>query len=208
MGRSHSGRRGAPQPAFTSVPRRIVAANEGNIMASEAGRDGYETALRGKVAAWQAALDAYLAAKAIDGPVGDVAHNGGSAHVPPSAAFDLPMGALRKKTVPDAITLYLSAGHRKQTNKEIASGILAGGLETGAKNLEASVAAALFRLKKAGIVLRFADGWDLAEHYPDHIRKKLEPTTTTTAIKKSAKAKKKRAAKATPTQATESKTAG
>jgi hypothetical protein len=160
-------------------------------MASESGRDGYETALRGKVAAWQAALDAYLAAKAIDGPLGEMTHNGGGS--PPttaSAAFDLPMGALRKKSVPDAITLYLSAGHRKQTNKEIANGILAGGLETGAKNLEASVAATLFRLKKAGVVLRFADGWDLAEHYPDHIRKKLEPATVTT--KKPAKAKKKR----------------
>lgn len=190
-----------------SVPRRIVAANEGNRMASERGRDGYETALRGKVAAWQAALDAYLAAKAIDGPVGDVAHNGGpSTQAATSAAFDLPIGALRKKSVPDAITLYLSAGHRKQTNKEIASGILAGGLETGAKNLEASVAATLFRLKKAGVVLRFPDGWDLAEHYPDHIRKKLEPTATT-ATKKPLKIKRKRGAKPTPTQATESKTA-
>ena len=170
--------------------------------------DGYETALRAKVTVWQAALDAYLAAKAIDGPVGDIANGGTSTPVVSSAAFDLPVGALRKKSVPDAIMLYLAAGHRKQTNKEIANGILAGGLETGAKNMEASVAATLFRLKKAGGVLRFADGWDLAEHYPDHIRKKLEPATTAT-TKKPAKAKK-RAAKAAPAQAAnaDSKTAG
>jgi hypothetical protein len=168
-------------------------------MASEQDFDGYEAALRAKVAAWQAALDAYLSARAIDGSVGESVRSGN--HVPhaPSAAFDLPMGALRKKSVPDAITLYLAAGHRKQTNKEIATGILAGGLETGAKNLEASVAATLFRLKKAGVVLRFADGWDLAEHYPDHIRKKLEPATATT--KKPARAKKKRAKKGTQTPA-------
>ncbi len=163
--------------------------------------DGYEAALRAKVAAWQAALDAYLSARAIDGSVGDSSRS--TNHVPQSASasFDLPMGALRKKSVPDAITLYLSAGRRKQTNKEIATGILAGGLETGAKNLEASVAATLFRLKKAGVVLRFADGWDLAEHYPDHIRKKLEPTTTA-GTKKPAKAKK-RATKTTQAQAAE-----
>ena len=159
-------------------------------MVSERAQDGYEMALRAKVAAWQAALDAYLAAKAIDGPVSDLAHNGGQAAPTMSGvAFDLPMGALRSKSVPDAITLCLAAGHRKQTNKEIAAGIVAGGLESGAKNLEASVAATLFRLKKAGVVLRFADGWDLAEHYPDHIRKKLESTTA--APKKPAKAKKR-----------------
>ena len=32
-----------------------------NMLASERARDGYETALRAKVAAWQTALDAYLA---------------------------------------------------------------------------------------------------------------------------------------------------
>lgn len=158
-------------------------------MASERAQDGYEMALRAKVTAWQVALDAYLAAKAIDGSAGDPGHNGAPATSASAAAFDLPMGALRKKSVPDAITLYLAAGHRKQTNKEIAAGILAGGLETGAKNLEASVAATLFRLKKAGLVLRFTDGWDLAEHYPDHIRKKLESTTA--APKKTAKAKRR-----------------
>jgi hypothetical protein len=165
-------------------------------MASERAQDGYEMALRAKVAAWQTALDAYLAAKAIDGAAGDPTGKGGS--VAPTAAFDLPMGALRSKSVPDAITLYLAAGRRKQTNKDIAAGILAGGLETGAKNIEASVAASLFRLKKAGTVLRFADGWDLAEHYPDHIRKKLEPTATTKKTAKPIRAKK-RVAKPTQT---------
>ena len=56
--------------------------------------DGYETALRAKVSAWQAALDAYVAAKAIDGPVGDVANGGTSTPTASSTAFDLPVGAL------------------------------------------------------------------------------------------------------------------
>lgn len=33
---------------------------------------------------------------------------------------------------------------------------------------------ALHRLKADGVVLRFKDGWDLAESYPEHIRKSLE----------------------------------
>lgn len=141
-------------------------------------RDGYEAAMEARVAAWQAALDAYRAAKAIDGSLGEANLGPGIQSTAPQGvtfgAFDLPVGALRTKSVPDAIKLYLSAGRRKQTNKEIAAGLRQGGLETTAGNFEANIAAALFRLKKAGLVLRFKDGWDLAEHYPDHIRNKLE----------------------------------
>lgn len=141
-------------------------------------RDGVEVALEAKVAAWQAVLDAYRAAKAIDGSLGEASLVSGLQTASPKGAplgsFDLPVGALRSKSVPDAIKLYLSAGRRKQTNKEIAAGLRQGGLETTAGNFEANIAAALFRLKKAGVVLRFKDGWDLAEHYADHIRNKLD----------------------------------
>lgn len=121
-------------------------------------------------------LDAYRAAKAGEGSLGE-ASSGLQATGQRGVtldAFDLPVGALRTKSVPDAIKLYLSAGRRKQTNKELAAGLRQGGLETTSGNFEANIAAALFRLKKAGVVLRFKDGWDLAEHYPDHIRNKLE----------------------------------
>lgn len=145
-------------------------------MAAHDDQDTYELALLGKVALWQAALDAYRAAKAADsGGAALDARKPTQSHK--AAGFDLPVGALRNQTLPDAIKLYLAAGNRKQTNKEIANGVKAGGLETGAANLEASVASSLFRMKKAGLVLRFEDGWDLAEHYPEHIRKKLETTS-------------------------------
>ena len=149
-------------------------------MASHDEHDSTEQALVAKVAAWQAALDAYRAAKASDGPIGDVKRGAGAtaaANGKPSAGFDLPVWALREHSLPEAIKIYLAAGNRKQTNKEIAIGVRQGGQASNAENLEASVASSLFRMKKAGIVLRFADGWDLAEHYPDHVRKKLEPTT-------------------------------
>jgi hypothetical protein len=137
--------------------------------------DAVETALKARVASWQAVLDAYRAAKGHDRTFELNAEPGGySVKGAPLGSFDLPVGALRTKSVPDAIRLYLSAARQKQTNKEIAAGLRQGGLETTAGNFEANIAAALFRLKKAGVVLRFKDGWDLAEHYPDHIRNKLE----------------------------------
>jgi hypothetical protein len=42
--------------------------------------------------------------------------------------------------------------------------------ESNASNFENVVTGALFGLKKAGKVLRFKDGWGLAEWYPAHIR--------------------------------------
>ncbi|HVT48091.1 MAG TPA: hypothetical protein VHD57_09915 [Vicinamibacterales bacterium] len=156
-------------------------------MAAHEDQDTYELALQAKIAAWQTALDAYRAAKAADGGAFVVHGSGGSQNstVRPPHGYDLPVGALRGHTLPDAIKVYLEAGNRKQTNKEIATGIRAAGFETGQANLEAGVASALFRLKKAGTVLRFKEGWDLATHYSDHLRKKLE----TTPVKRGAKPK-------------------
>ena len=42
-------------------------------------------------------------------------------------------------------------------------------METTAANWEATVTGALHRLKAAGAVLRFKDGWGLADHYPDSL---------------------------------------
>ena len=83
---------------------------------------------------------------------------------------DLPTGAFLKKTIPAAITLYLSAVRKKQTVREIATAIKAGGLESTAKNFEATITGALYRLRDAEKILRFPDGWALAEFYPDRIR--------------------------------------
>jgi hypothetical protein len=145
-------------------------------MAAHEEQDSYEVALRAKISAWQAALDAYLAAKAADGGTFTVQGkpNNGGGPSRPSRGYELPVGALRGHTLPEAIKIYLEAGNRKQTNKEIALGVKAAGLETNQANLEAGVASALFRMRQAGVVLRFEDGWDLAAHYPEHIRKNLQ----------------------------------
>jgi hypothetical protein len=53
------------------------------------------------------------------------------------------------------------------------NGLLRGGLASTSKNLESTVATALGRLRDEGIVLRFPDGWDLAESYPESLRNRL-----------------------------------
>jgi hypothetical protein len=117
--------------------------------------------------------------------------------------MDLPVGIFRDKGVKDAIVLFLEAGRRKQTNKEIATGLLKGGIATTSENFEATVATALIRLRREGIVLRFPEGWDLAASYPDSLRMRLEDKGGNgKASKKRAKAKKPaaRKTKASPAQ--------
>lgn len=146
-------------------------------MAAE--NDNVRASIVAKVTAWQAVLDSYDAAVAIDSPPGDQA--GQTAGTPstakPSAsrhkAHDLPVGVFRDKSIKDAIVIYLEAGRRKQTNKEIAEGLKKGGIATTAKNFEPTIATALYRLKEDGVVLRFDDGWDLASSYPDSLRARL-----------------------------------
>jgi hypothetical protein len=157
-------------------------------------RDPVEAALEAKVTAWTTALESYRAAKAMDGaasadvPMGVV---GGAS----GRSMDLPVGVFRDKGVKEAITIYLEAARRKQTNKEIATGLIKGGIATTAGNFEATVATALLRLKREGVVLRFVDGWDLAASYPDSLKNRLEKDTRPTPAKKR-NGKKRSAAKA------------
>ena len=126
----------------------------------------------------------YRAAGALDGPVGEpgalmsgVSSAAGAARVHGQGhhgKVDLPVGVFRDKSIREAIEIYLGAGHRKQTNKEIAVGLQKGGIATMSANFEATVATALHRMKEHGIVLRFPDGWDLAASYPDNLRARLE----------------------------------
>jgi hypothetical protein len=156
-------------------------------------QDPVEAALLAKVAAWQAALDTYRAAVASDSPVGD----GGAGMPRNSAGSDLPVGVFRGKGIMEAIPIYLAAGNRKQTNKEISQGLQRGGIATNSRNFEATVATALGRLKENGVVLRFADGWDLTSSYPDHFRNRLEKAAKATKPARRGrppKAEKKRAA--------------
>jgi hypothetical protein len=174
-------------------------------MAAHDEHDPTETALRAKVARWQTALDAYLAAKSEDG--GPPASEQKRAQSNHRAGFDLPVGALRNQTLPEAIKLYLQAGTRKQTNKEIATGIRSGGFESGSTNLDTAIGSALFRLKKAGVVLRFPDGWDLAEHYPEHIRRKFEGASASPGRPKKPRTRRQKAEPAKHADATKSRQA-
>jgi hypothetical protein len=108
-----------------------------------------------------------------------------------SGPIDLPTGAFLGKSIPAAIKLYLGAARRKQTIKDIAAALREGGMESNASNFEGPITGALNRLKAAGEVLRFKDGWALAELYPEHIRSAVAAENG-----KPKKAARKRAAKA------------
>jgi hypothetical protein len=141
-------------------------------------RDPVLAAMEAKAAAWTAAAESYRKAMSLDGPLGDVGGivlpgvpAAGSSRV---QGYDLPVGIFRDKGLKEAIPIYLAAGRRKQTNKEIATGLQVGGFPTMAENFEATVGTALYRLKNEGVLLRFPDGWDLASSYPDGLRSRLE----------------------------------
>ncbi|MCA1649271.1 MAG: hypothetical protein LC753_03010 [Acidobacteria bacterium] len=87
--------------------------------------------------------------------------------------IELPVGAFRNKSIPEAIKLFLAAVRRKQTIRQIAEGLKEGGLETTSRNFETTVAGAIYRLQDSGDVLKFKDGWDLTASYPAHIRKSV-----------------------------------
>lgn len=126
--------------------------------------------IQAKIDAWQAAADSYRAALALE-QSGDL--DGGNGHRTAGVAVELPIGAFRGMKIPDAIKLFLQSMRRKQTAREIAAGLREGGMETTAKNFETTVAGALHRLKIDGEVLRFKDGWDLAEAHSASLRNRL-----------------------------------
>ena len=59
---------------------------------------------------------------------------------------------------------------RKRLTKEIAAALREGGVESTAGNFESIVTTALNRLRAAGEVLKFKDGWGLSEWYPANMR--------------------------------------
>ncbi len=105
---------------------------------------------------------------------------------PLSGSISLPRGAFLGKTVTEAIKLYLSALRKKQTNKEIAQALKDGGLESTG-NFDNLVTSGLFRLKQDGTVLRFDDGWGLAEWYPESFRNRVAQEKPKNSEKKGSK---------------------
>src|SRR4051812_26289225 len=96
--------------------------------------DPVESMILAKMADLNAALESYRNTKGIKElpanlkrfePAGD------------RRPMDLPVGIFRGKGVKDAIVIFLEAGRRKQTNKEIAAGLLKGGIATTSDNFEA-----------------------------------------------------------------------
>ncbi|MGA6980151.1 MAG: hypothetical protein WBZ11_01215 [Candidatus Sulfotelmatobacter sp.] len=127
-----------------------------------------------RIAAWQAVLASLksamtldasgLTAEGLDFP--SAPHNGDVGQ-----PIDLPEGAFHGKSVPACIELYLSsAPMKKRTNKQIATALREGGVESNASNFDNTVTGALFKLKSDGKLLRFKDGWGLSSWYPAHIR--------------------------------------
>ena len=168
--------------------------NGEKVMATEEPKqDGFLTMVDAKIEALQALAESYRAALS----VGALGHQAANLDQPALTTTigelvtyehvaDLPVGVLRDKSTPDAIKLYLKAGRRKQTGKEIAEGLKEHGFHSTSKDLGGIVHASLHRLKKVGVVLRFQEGWDLAESYPEHVRAKMAKP------KKTAKPKKRR----------------
>jgi len=131
--------------------------------------------IKAKIAALQAILASVESASAL----GALGHSVEGIEISPASVTradslgvpsDLPEGAFLGKSVAACIELYLAAVKKKKTNKEIAEALRNGGVESKADDFGTIVTGSLFNLKKAGKVLRFKDGWGLAEWYPAHIR--------------------------------------
>lgn len=154
--------------------------------------DNFLAMVEARIAALQQLKESYIAAVSVGafGQGGDIdlssLSNGAR-----GAAYDLPTGALLGKSVPQAIKLYLGAVRKKQTASEIMNGLKDGGVESMAANFLNNITSSLHRLKTAGDVLQFKDGWALAEFYPESLRAKIAKDAEPK--KKATKPKKKNA---------------
>jgi hypothetical protein len=163
--------------------------------------------LENKINALQAALSSLRTAQAL-GALGQAGEGVELSNGTLAAAFgdstlptELPEGAFLQKSIPAAVKLFLSAARKKQTVKQITTALREGGVESKADSFENVITGTLNRLKNAGEVLRFKDGWGLSEWYPSHLR------GTPSAQVKSAKKGKKAAKKAPKKRSVAAKTA-
>jgi hypothetical protein len=157
------------------------------------GSDGFLATVEARIAALQQLKESYLAAVSVGafGPGGDIDISSIANTTARGSAYDLPTGALLGKSVPQAIKLYLGAVRKKQTATEIMNALKEGGVESTAANFLNNVTSSLHRLKTAGHVLQFKDGWALAEFYPESLRARIAKDAEPK--KKPAKGKRKKA---------------
>lgn len=168
-------------------------------------QDAFLAMVDAKIAALQTLRASYVAAASVGamaqaGDIASLAAAGGTAGLG-GAPLELPRGALLSKSLPAAIKLYLSSVKRKQTIKEIAQALKDGGVETTAANFENPVTSAINRLKATGEVLRFNDGWALAEFYPESLRNRISKDKEAKPTKKGKKNRTKASAKKTAPEA-------
>lgn len=170
-------------------------------MAEKPEQDSFLAGLDAKIEALHQLRDSYVGAVAVGalGPGGDVSElpqpgKTPSTGQPVSGPVDLPTGVFRNEGLSDAIRLYLSIARRKQTIKEIGDALKEGGLATTAANFERNLTSTLYRLKDAGELLKFKEGWDLAASYPESFRQRLAQNAEG-APKRKRKGKKKSTAK-------------
>ena len=169
-------------------------------MASESVGVDYATViadLKAKITALQsmvASMEAAWASGALGTGAGVLPEGGGFASTMGGAPFELPVGALLEKNLPDAIKLYLDSVKRKQTNEQIVAALKKAEYQTTGKSLAKAVSNALFRLKATKEVLRFPDGWGLASNYPESVRAKFtaSPVAKPSSTKKNSKNRMKR----------------
>lgn len=159
--------------------------------------DGFLAVIEKRIAALTALAQSYRAAVALGalGQVGevDLASFGNGISLGASAPMELPKGALLGKSLPAAVELYLTSVRGKAGIREIANALRAGGVESTSGSFENVVSGALHRLKAQGKVLRFKDGWALAELYPATLRSSLtKERPTKTAKSESKKARRSR----------------
>ncbi len=139
-----------------------------------------------------ASLRIAIAAGALGTMTGDIP--AGSTIIAPSpgaGSGDIPKGAFLGKSVPEAVSLYFATVRKKCTGSEIEQGLKKGGIESTSKNFEVIVNNTLYRLKAQGKVLRFDDGWGLAEWYPEGFRSRIDQNKKTKGKKRGPKKKTK-----------------
>lgn len=174
---------------------------------------GFLSGIDAKLAALKELRDSYIRAVSV-GAIGDIDFGtlGGSSVAVSGRTtdqpVDLPNGAFLNKSMPEAIKLLFVATKRKYQPAEVATILKDGGYESTSKNFEGTVSGTMYRMKDQGTLLRFKDGFGLAEFYPEHLRAKIaeasKPSTkgrgkkATKGASKRTKAAGKPAAKATP----------
>lgn len=143
-----------------------------------------KAALEASIASIRSAMALGVLGEAAEGV--EVPQRGSTSSGDNGAPVDLPRGALLGKTIPQAITLYLSAVKRRQTNKQITEALKEQGVVSTGK-LEQVVTGSLNRMR--GIeVLRFDDGWGLTAWYPESFKSKMaEPSGKTPKTAKAGK---------------------